>query len=202
MTETPKKQIFRFNPGAQEKVFPPKHPYYKTPEMVKTVINEMIKQKSDYTVVKTFKNGGTYSEHAALDKTLPDYKLVKNVGIEFAKNGKQVKALPRVHVKSEEYKTIFGALEGTKYFKKCPDMLIGGEFYEVESFTPPFKAKKIGNMISKGLKQSENIVINNNSEASDRYINRIIYDHIKHDNQVNEVWLYENGKIRLLYKKQ
>jgi len=29
ITNTPKKQIFRFNPGAQEKIFPPKHPYYK-----------------------------------------------------------------------------------------------------------------------------------------------------------------------------
>ena len=29
MTDHPKKQIFRFNPGAQQKVFPPKHPYYK-----------------------------------------------------------------------------------------------------------------------------------------------------------------------------
>ena len=26
-TDTPKKQIFRFNPGKQEKIFPPKHPY-------------------------------------------------------------------------------------------------------------------------------------------------------------------------------
>ncbi len=27
-TDTPKKQIFRFNPGKQEKIFPPKHPYF------------------------------------------------------------------------------------------------------------------------------------------------------------------------------
>ncbi len=27
-TDTPKKQIFRFNPGKQQKIFPPKHPYF------------------------------------------------------------------------------------------------------------------------------------------------------------------------------
>lgn len=27
-TAPPKKQIFRFNPGKQEKIFPPKHPYF------------------------------------------------------------------------------------------------------------------------------------------------------------------------------
>ena len=34
MTDTPKKQIFRFNPGAQQKIFPPKHPYYKAEQNI------------------------------------------------------------------------------------------------------------------------------------------------------------------------
>ncbi len=29
MTDTPKKRIFRFNPGIDGQLFPPKHPYYK-----------------------------------------------------------------------------------------------------------------------------------------------------------------------------
>lgn len=37
-TDTPKKQIFRFNPGKQKKIFPPKHPYFKTPEEVKQAV--------------------------------------------------------------------------------------------------------------------------------------------------------------------
>lgn len=41
MTDTPKKQIFRFNPGAQEKIFPPKHPYYKAPETVQQVLEKI-----------------------------------------------------------------------------------------------------------------------------------------------------------------
>ena len=40
MTDTPKKQIFRFNPGTQEKIFPPRHPYYKAEDIVKEVLEK------------------------------------------------------------------------------------------------------------------------------------------------------------------
>jgi SPP1 gp7 family putative phage head morphogenesis protein len=200
MTDTPKKKIFRFNPGAQEKIFPPKHPYYKAPEIVDTVITKIIQEKVEYKVVKTFKNGGTYSEHILIDKTKPDYKMVKNVGIEFARNGEHVKLLPKVHIKSSGYKNIYGALEGTKYFKKCPDLLINGKFYEVESFTPPISKKKLGNMLSRGLKQSNNIIINNNKGMNHRYIEKAIYHRVNNLKQnINEVWIYEKGKIFQIY---
>jgi len=202
MTDTPKKQIFRFNPGAQEKIFPPKHPYYKAPEAVKQVLDKMVKENTDFKVVKSFKNGGTYSEHVALDTNAPDYKIVKNVGIEFAKSGGQVKATPKIHIKSDEYKQIYGQLVGTKYERKCPDMLINGKFYEVESFMPPFTQKKLGNMLSRGLKQSENIILDNNKGASDRIIKHRIFNRISEGRKIGEVWLYEKGKVRLLYKKQ
>ncbi|MBR1991122.1 MAG: minor capsid protein [Bacteroidales bacterium] len=41
-TAKPKQQIFRFNPGKQEKVFPPKHPYYKCAD--KDIVSEKISQ--------------------------------------------------------------------------------------------------------------------------------------------------------------
>jgi len=44
MTDTIKKKIFRFNPGAQEKVFPPKHPYYKAPETVQDVLKKIVEK--------------------------------------------------------------------------------------------------------------------------------------------------------------
>jgi hypothetical protein len=159
-----------------------------------------LQEKEKYTVVKSFKNGGKYKEHVLLDKTLPDYKMVKNTGIEFARAGKQVKALPRVHVKSEEYKKIFGALEDTKYYKKCPDLLINGKFYEVENFIPPFSKKKLYNMISRGIKQSPYIILNNNKGISHRIIKKTIYHRIDDLKQnISEVWVYEKGKIFQIY---
>ncbi len=59
-------------------------------------------------------------------------------------------------------------------------------------------------MLSHGFKQSPYLVINNNKGASDRYITKVINDRIKDKNfqyDIKEVWLYEKGKIRLLYKR-
>ena len=60
-------------------------------------------------------------------------------------------------------------------------------------------------MIAKGAKQSSRIIINNNKGASDRYIRDNIYKRVKDKNykyNIGEVWLYEKGKLRLLFKKQ
>ena len=158
--------------------------------------------QTQFTIVKNFPNGGVYSEHLRIDKNKSDYKLVKNVGIEFARMGKIVKANAEIKFDTEEYKKVFGALVGTKYERKCPDLLVDNKFYEVKSYEPPFKSKKIKKMLRFGLYQSNNLILNNNKGASDRYIKKLIYDRIRLKQAVNEVWLYEKGKIRLLYKKQ
>jgi len=78
-------------------------------------------------------------------------------------------------------------------------------FYEYESYIPPFNKKKISHMIRKGTEQSSRIIINNSKGASDRYIRDNIYKRLKDKAfkfDINEVWLYEKGKLRLLFKKQ
>ena len=161
-------------------------------------------QQLDFKTVKIFKNRGVFKEHISIDKTKPDYTIVKNVGIEFARLGKSVMATPVLHFKSLEYAAIYAALEGTQYYRKCPDLLIDGQFYEVETYMPPFKKGKISHMIKKGSMQSPRIIINNSKGASDRYIRDNIYKRLKDRNfkyDINELWLYEKGKLRLLYKK-
>jgi len=116
--------------------------------------------------------------------------------------GREAKATPVVHFKSQEYADIYGVLENTKYYRKCPDLKIDGKFYEVEGYVPPFKRDKISGMLGKGLVQASHVVINNTKGASDRYIKKIMFDRIRQRQCVDEVWLYEKGKIRLLYKKQ
>ena len=59
-------------------------------------------------------------------------------------------------------------------------------------------------MISHGAKQSPYIIINNTKGCSDRFILRNIYERLsdkKFGYDIKEVWLYEKGKIRLLFKK-
>ena len=173
------------------------------PQLFENIDFKSIAKNPDFPIfrkVKEFASGGIYSEHINIDKEKSDYKLVKKIGIEFSKMGENVKTVPRLHYKSEEYNIIYGALIGTKYERKCPDILVGSKFYEVESYKPPFKRDKISGMFSNGLKQSPNIVINNNKGASDRIFKRTIHNRISIGQKINEVWLYEKGKIRMIYK--
>ena len=97
---------------------------------------------------------------------------------------------------------VFGALIGTKYERKCPDLIIDGKYYEYESFAPPFRKEKLFNMLKRGFLQSSYIIIDNNKGASDRFIKQKLGERIRMGQMIDEVWLYEKGKIRLLFKKQ
>jgi len=155
-----------------------------------------------FKTYKKYKNGGEVLIHSEVDRKLPDFKALLTISNIFAKEGKLVKLTPEVHFKSDAYKKIYGYLIGTDYERKCPDLKIGNLFYEYESFRPPFNKRKISNMITKGAKQSSRIIINNNKGASDRYIRDNIYKRLKDKTfkfEINEVWLYEKGKLRLLF---
>ena len=135
-------------------------------------------------------------------KKKQDHKDLVSISRFFAQKGDEVVITTDIHFKDEKYKEVFGGLIETKYERKCPDLIINGNFYEYESFIPPFSKIKIKNMLSKGLQQSENIIINNTNGASDRYILKLVKDRVIRQGQdINEVWLYEKGRIRLLYKK-
>jgi len=83
MTDPLKKQIFRFNPGAQEKIFPPKHPYYKAPEIVKQVLEKIV-EKTAATIER--------EKYLKEMEILLDKKVVKridggSISIGFTKKG-------------------------------------------------------------------------------------------------------------------
>ena len=97
---------------------------------------------------------------------------------------------------------MFGGLKGTKYERKCPDLIVDGRYYEYEGYTGQWSKRKLKNMLSHGLKQSDRIIINNNKGCSDRYIiqcikSRILDKSFNYD--IKEVWVYEKGKVRRLW---
>lgn len=161
---------------------------------------EMIENIGDFKKTQTFDNGGAYLEHRQTDKTANDYNMVKRVGLEFARMGAEVKATPKLHFKDPEYKKVYGSLTGTKYERKCPDLLIDGKFYEVESFNGKWTKNKLKRMLSNGLLQSDRIIINNTKGGSDRIIRKFVKAREHKIANILEVWLYEKGKIRLFYK--
>lgn len=146
-------------------------------------------------------NGGSLYIHQDVEKDKTDYKDMKRICLQFAKTGHEVRMTPRLHYRSEEYKKIYGSLTGTKFEKKCPDFSVDGVFYEYEGFAKPWNKKKIRNMISHGLKQSDRIVINNTKGCSDRYLRKAIVARLRFPEiKVSEVWVYEKGNVRFFYK--
>jgi hypothetical protein len=155
-----------------------------------------------FKIYKKYKNGGEVFVPKNISKKASDYKPLISIANIFAKEGKTVRITPVVHFKSAAYQKIYGSLTGTIYERKCPDLQIDGVFYEFENYTPPFRKIKISHMLNSGIKQSSNIIINNSKGASDRYIKRLIYDRINKNKPIEEVWLYEKGTLKLLFKKQ
>ncbi|MDR1865770.1 MAG: hypothetical protein LBR08_09415 [Bacteroidales bacterium] len=107
-----------------------------------------------------------------------DHRDLITVAGDLARQGKIVQITTNPHFKDAAYERVFGGLKGTVYERKCPDLIIDGVFYEYESFESPFKKEKISNMISKGIKQSSRIVINNNRGGSDRRIKKNINNRV------------------------
>lgn len=166
-------------------------------------INGCISRMSSdgFKLEHNFKNGGKLYVHPDIDKDKADYKDMKRICLQLAKMGHEVRMTPRLHCKSEEYKQIYESLIGTKYEKKCPDFSVDGVFYEYEGFVKPWNKKKVGHMLSHGLQQSSRVVINNTKGCSDRFIRKAVMARIHLPGQeVNEVWIYEKGNVRLFYK--
>lgn len=154
-----------------------------------------------FTIWKAFKGGGIIRIMTGVDKMKPDYKAILTVATLFAKDGHQVKILTSCHFKSQEYRNVFGRLFGTKYERKCPDLLIDDDlFYEYEGFEKPWKKEKVRRMISHGMKQSALMIINNTRGASDRFIRQAIVARLNVGALIKEVWLYEKGRLRLFFK--
>lgn len=154
---------------------------------------------------KHFINGGTLYVMDPIDKQSGDYNDIFTIGRLFAERGEQVQILGKIHYKNAAYQMYFGELTETTYYKKCPDIKIGNKFYEYEGYDGSWNKKKVGRMLSHGAKQSQHIIIKNKNGCTDRFIVKCIHDRLrdhKFNHEIHEVWVYEKGGIRLVYKKQ
>lgn len=145
-------------------------------------------------------NGGALYIHQNVDKKKSDYHSIKTIGRQFAEKGHVVKLTPAVHHLSKEYQDIYGPLKGTQYERKCPDMVIDGRYYEFEGFAKPWRKEKVGRMFSHGLKQAPNLIVDNTKGCSERYLRKHLLARKNVGTKIDEVWIYEKGKVRLFYK--
>ena len=171
-------------------------------ELMKAAKIGKVSPEPHFSFYKQYLNGGSVQVMDGADRKASDYRALQSIGRSFAESGSIVQITKAVHYKDELYKDVFGGLKGTKYERKCPDLIVDGRYYEYEGYTGQWSKRKLKNMLSHGLKQSDRIIINNNKGCSDRYIiqcikSRILDKSFNYD--IKEVWVYEKGKVRRLW---
>lgn len=141
--------------------------------------------------------------HKDVDTNSNDFQRVYQCCEHFAKLGHQTKIYNKYSdtLKDKEYKLIFNDLKDTKYWGKCPDFSIDGIFYEHEGFDTDNPKNAFKNMIGRGQKQSDRIVIDD-CGLTDRYMSHNLNTRIIIDKQkISEVWILKDGKLRMIYPK-
>ncbi len=194
------KEEFANNPAISGMIFS-KISYEKTlsdteSKQVREKVKERL-ERENYTtkVVKEYENGGKIIVSNLVNTEGSDYKKVLQCCEYFAKQGKEATILPRFNspLKSEIYKELYKELEGTPYWGKCPDFKIGDKFYEHEGFKNSKNA--VSKMLSRGLKQSDKIVIDE-GDFTEEHLRKLIKFRINEKQKISEVWvLKENGNL-------
>ena len=81
-----------------------------------------------------------------------------------------------------------------------PDLLINGIWYKHEGFMSDNPKTAFRNMLNHGLTQSDRLIIDK-PNLTDAYMKRIIRQRIKDGQDIEEIWIKEDSKLRILYKK-
>ena len=212
------KGIFRFNSGKEQKTVPDYNPYTirrcKDCDIAKGKMklafipdNELC--AACQLVQACYERRDTEIKHGdgiirinrMIDSNDSDYPKLYEIAEHFAKGGATVELTPKMSRPSKfKYECIYEDLIGTKYEGKCPDLRIDGLWYEHEGFITDNPKRAFSNMMAHGLKQSSRIIINK-PDLTDAYMKRIIKQRITEGQVIDEVWVIEDGGIRLLYKK-
>ena len=154
-----------------------------------------------FVLYKQYPSGGKIWLMLGLETTGSDYEDILAIANCLAESGHEVKVLHAVHYKDPLYREVFGELIGTRYYRKCPDLLVDGEFVEYESYTSNNPQKAFRNMLHNGLKQSNNIVIRQCGLTDGNMIRRILS---KRGNgaPISTLWIFDGKEIRRLYKTE
>lgn len=219
-TQRDTRQMFRFNPGKEQKTFPDYNPYSISKcrdcdiakgklELARRFIPDnqlcaacQLLQRCLEQQNEVIKHGkGEIKINRNVNRNDSDYKKLYQIAEYFADKGEIVELTPKMSRPPKfKYECIYGDLVGTKYEGKCPDLRIGGKWYEHEGFITNNPKRAFSNMVAHGLKQSSRIIINK-PDLTDAYMKRIIKQRINEGQTIVEVWIIEEDYIRCLYKK-
>ncbi len=217
-----KEDMFRFNPGKEEKAVPDYNPYSirqcktcpiakGTTELARNGVpnNDLCKAcielrgnaQNPETRVEWGK--GVIYISKLLNPNDSDYNDLITVARSFAETGSIVHLPPKLsRYTSFEYKCVYPDLIGTKYEGKCPDLLIDGKRYEFESFITHKSKRALSAMLRRGLKQSDRLIIQK-PDLTERFILHAIILRLKEGQIIKEVQtLDRNGKLEIIYPQK
>lgn len=193
-------EMFRYNPGIQQIIFPPNHPYTKLNAEVKNTVLEQLKEQQTISV-KKFKNGGSIHSSILVNNTDSDYNTILACCTHFAAQGMRTEIMPKININSPLYKVYFKELIGTKYEGKCPDFKVNNNFYEHEGFVTENAKNAMYNMMRRGFKQCDKIIMED-AGIPDNVIRKNCINRIKEGQYINEVWVKKGNKLRLVFKNK
>jgi len=151
-----------------------------------------------FVLHKQFPSGGKVWLMLGLDTTGPDYEDIMTIANCMASDGHEVKVLHAVHYKDPIYREVFGKLLGTRYYRKCPDLLVDGDFVEYESYTTDQPKRALRNMLHNGLAQSDNIILRH-CNLTDGYMKQQIRGRVRDGVPASKVWVFNGESITELY---
>lgn len=151
-----------------------------------------------FVLYTEYPNGGKIWLMMGLETDGSDYNDIMAIAKCLAECGHEVKVLRAIHYKDPIYREVYGDLIGTRYYRKCPDLLVDGEFVEYESYKTNQPKKAFRNMMHNGLVQSDSLIIRS-CNLSDNYMTRQIQGYAQNGLPVSQVWIYDEKGIRSLY---
>ena len=158
----------------------------------------MVDSCNPFVLYKQYPGGGTIWLMMGLDNSGSDYNDIMTIAESLAESGHEVIILHAVHYKDPLYREVYGELIGTRYYRKCPDLLVNGEFVEYESFKTTQPKRAFRNMLHNGLEQADCLIIRScNLSAS--YMTRQIQGYAQNGLPVSFVWIFDGKVVTPLY---
>ncbi len=195
-----KLEMFRFNPGLSKKVFPPKNSYTKVVGADKVLeVAEKYHKVYNPQAIREYKNGGKVIQCDLVDTQANDYERVLKVADAWAKQGDIVEIMPKLDTyKDRLYNELYKDLIETKYFGKMPDLKRNGILYEHEGAGGGKPKRVLSNMLSRGLKQSDKIIIDK-VDCTDNYLNKLIKFRKYEGIDITELWILDGRDMHKFY---
>ena len=148
--------------------------------------------------------------YSIVNRAASDFQNVFECCRLFAEMGNHAIITPQLDetIGNPVYEEIYASLRGTQYWGKCPDFTVNGFWYEHEGFkvdkdlNDPKKRKlTYSNMISRGVKQSDRIIVED-CRAGHRFARRLIFKRVHYEHQnICEVYIRRDTGLELLYKR-